>query len=258
MHWFTYANQNGLDCLWPSLQVAVLTKPPMLDAVCIVDADDAQKKRWLKAHDVTVVERSVSFPGMLRRHRPDRLQIAMGAYLRFEVPAVCDLLGITDRYILTTDCDVMFLDDLSGLERMRPVYLAAAPQFDLADWSFFNSGVMLLNRPAFAANLDKLIACIPKLSHCQGFDQDTLNHYYAKRWNWLPVEYNWKPYWGANPAAKIVHFHGPKAHTCAPVEGEPDAAIIRSHTSVAQLVHELRRGGFGHYSEIWRSHFAMV
>ncbi|MBJ3763921.1 hypothetical protein ILP92_14305 [Maribius pontilimi] len=27
----------------------------------------------------------------------------------------------------------------------------------------------------------------------------------------LPLENNWKPYWGTDPDARIIHFHGPKA-----------------------------------------------
>lgn len=26
----------------------------------------------------------------------------------------------------------------------------------------------------------------------------------------LPIEYNWKPYWGINGNAKLIHFHGMK------------------------------------------------
>lgn len=26
----------------------------------------------------------------------------------------------------------------------------------------------------------------------------------------LPIEYNWKPYWGINDKAKLIHFHGMK------------------------------------------------
>lgn len=33
---------------------------------------------------------------------------------------------------------------------------------------------------------------------------------YKGRWDRLAPEYNWKPYWGLNPNAKIVHFHGIK------------------------------------------------
>jgi hypothetical protein len=31
-------------------------------------------------------------------------------------------------------------------------------------------------------------------------------------WNKLRPELNWKPYWGENPEAKIIHLHGPKPY----------------------------------------------
>ncbi len=258
MMWFTYVNRNGIDCLWPSLQVAVLTKPPTLEGFCLLDANAPAETRWLEAHGVTVVPWAVSFPDALRRNYPDRFHVATGAYLRFEIPTVCEQLGITDRYLLTTDMDVMFAGDVSSLASVRPAYLAAAPQFDPNDWSYFNSGVMVINRQAFAEQLPRLIACIPKLRAGHGFDQDTLNLHFAGRWHWLPVEYNWKPWWGVNPNARIVHFHGPKAHTCEPVEGEADMQVIRKHTSAEQLVREMRKGGFAHYSAIWMEHYEQI
>ena len=33
---------------------------------------------------------------------------------------------------------------------------------------------------------------------------------YGPRWDRLRPELNWKPYWGENADAKIIHFHGPK------------------------------------------------
>ena len=42
------------------------------------------------------------------------------------------------------------------------------------------------------------------------FDQHAYREHYRGRWDQLPVEMNWKPYWGRNAAAQIVHFHGPK------------------------------------------------
>ncbi len=31
-------------------------------------------------------------------------------------------------------------------------------------------------------------------------------------WDRLRPELNWKPYWGWNPQARIIHFHGPKPY----------------------------------------------
>ena len=44
------------------------------------------------------------------------------------------------------------------------------------------------------------------------WDQLPYNQYYHGKITRLPIEYNWKPYWGGNPSAKIVHFHGPKPY----------------------------------------------
>lgn len=47
------------------------------------------------------------------------------------------------------------------------------------------------------------------------WDQTTYKMFYgsrffADRWDKLPTEFNWKPYWGDYSNAKIIHFHGPK------------------------------------------------
>ena len=36
------------------------------------------------------------------------------------------------------------------------------------------------------------------------------SHYAINMFDLLPDELNWKPYWGLNSNAEIVHFHGPK------------------------------------------------
>ena len=38
------------------------------------------------------------------------------------------------------------------------------------------------------------------------------NLYINEGLNKLPLEYNWKPYWGINNEAKIIHFHGIKPY----------------------------------------------
>ena len=42
------------------------------------------------------------------------------------------------------------------------------------------------------------------------FDQGYLNDVCWDDFEVLPLEYNWKPYWGTNDNAIIVHFHGLK------------------------------------------------
>ena len=42
------------------------------------------------------------------------------------------------------------------------------------------------------------------------FDQGYLFEVSARQYEKLPIEFNWKPYWGYNPDARILHFHGIK------------------------------------------------
>lgn len=60
--------------------------------------------------------------------------------------------------------------------------------------------------PAFKAYIE---SHLPELDV---FDQSAYNLFYSGQSTKLPLEYNWKPYWGNNPPAKIIHFHGPKPH----------------------------------------------
>ena len=41
-------------------------------------------------------------------------------------------------------------------------------------------------------------------------DQRSFNDFYRGRFDHLDPLMNWKPYWGRNNGASIVHFHGPK------------------------------------------------
>lgn len=163
---------------------------------------------------VTVMHRSLTFLPNIQgrwnqiRMPPDPLRLAIiaGAYLRTEIPA----LDVPDEYIIYTDCDVLFLAD-PEVERFRPAYFACAPQRDPQDLTDINSGVMVMNVPAMrqeVANFWHFI--VNNFERFGAHDQDALREYYAGRFDTLPLEMNWKPYWGVNPAARIVHFHGPK------------------------------------------------
>ena len=163
---------------------------------------------------VTVRHKSVTFlPNIQGRwhelgYGPDPLRMAIiaGAYLRTEIPA----LGLPDDYILYTDCDVLFLAD-PEVERFRPAYFACAPQRNPNDLGDINSGVMVMNVPAMRAEVENFWHFIVNnFERFGAYDQDALREDYAGRFETLPLEMNWKPYWGVNDAARIVHFHGPK------------------------------------------------
>jgi lipopolysaccharide biosynthesis glycosyltransferase len=138
--------------------------------------------------------------------------IATGANLRLDIP----LLEESDPFVLYTDCDVLFLRH-PRLDP-QPEFFAAAPEHDPYNWGFANTGVMIINVENMRRDHEALSAfAAPRLNTFgpKGhgtYDQGILNAYYEGRWSHLPIEMNWKPYWGWNPKAEIVHYHGPKPH----------------------------------------------
>ncbi len=78
------------------------------------------------------------------------------------------------------------------------------------------------------------------------YDQPVLNDFYRDRWERLPLALNWKPYWGHDPAAKILHFHGPKFQVIRYLLGEGPET----------LVHDIWRDLFERAPEAYRRYLA--
>ena len=57
----------------------------------------------------------------------------------------------------------------------------------------------------------------------------------------LPIEYNWKPYWGINDKAKLIHFHGMK-----PSSNLNEACFITDN-SFFRIVFDANPGGYAGY-----------
>jgi len=132
---------------------------------------------------------------------------AIGNYLRYEACRIID-----DEFFLYCDCDTVFLRDFDI--SLKPRFLAAVAEDTPEDWSRFNSGVMLFNREAMLDELDNFYKFAEKNLEelFPGFDQAAINVYFSGRIDRLPIELNWRPYWGANDRAAILHTHGVKPH----------------------------------------------
>ena len=178
---------------------------------------------FLEGQGVKIIRHSPSILPDLERtkakfpHYP--LHIATGAFMRIDVPAICRDLGYDDEAVLYTDCDVMFVRDIPRERHesyLRPTIFSCAPQFVKTDRDDINSGVLVLNVEALLeelSGLKRFIATGDRLNDelvTGGFDQGALRTYFRSKWNDLPLEYNWKPYWGINEDTLILHFHGPK------------------------------------------------
>jgi hypothetical protein len=101
-----------------------------------------------------------------------------------------------------------------------------------------NTDRLALDYAAFHQYASENLDSLPVI----GFDQGIYMALYAGRWERLPAEYNWKPYWGHCPEAKIVHFHGPK-----PTERE----ALRNRIARAPIIQELATGAYEYFCDVW-------
>lgn len=190
----------------------------------IFDGDEGPFTQEMRDMGVTVIRHRLSFYDRLeaaqRAQRPDwhpYMFVASGAMLRLDIP----ILETEEDFVLYTDCDVLFLQD-PALDTLRPEIFAVAPERQQASHADMNSGVMVMNLPRLRQDLPRLIDFIcTHFATINGFDQEAYRVFYKGAWSGLPLQYNWKPYWGINPDAKILHFHGPKPAAVRKLVADP-------------------------------------
>ncbi|WP_400766895.1 hypothetical protein [Methylosinus sporium] len=230
MKWYSCLNASALDRYAGHLRVAVRTAIDLagLEPHLVFDGE-ADRLRAILGHDAPVhihsrrsglieaIEATPETPDWSR-------SIAAGAFLRLEIP----LIETKDEFVLYTDCDVLFARPVE-LSPLRPRYFAAAPQHEPHEWSQFCSGVLLLNVPAMRAEYEPLMRrARAALGLPHHYDQEALNAHFAGRWDHLPLAMHWKPYWGVEWGASIVHFHGPKAEDARRLAAAPAGADLLS------------------------------
>lgn len=221
------AESPAFDDYATMAKVAVTTarRHTTLQPHFIYDGEDNAFTAWLGRHDVPVWRHRSRFYDDIRAvalaaGRPKWVGVGAGAFLRVDLPRLARAQGIHDEFALYTDCDVMFRHDVATtLRALRPPHFAVAPQFVQEDPDDINTGVMWMNLAQLAADdtgFGQFIA--GHLGEFAGvdWDQSAFRRYYgrprhdASQWDRLPAELNWKPYWGDNRDAQVVHFHGPK------------------------------------------------
>ncbi len=232
------------DHNWKDLirvSVALARKNTDLEPHFIYDGEDTEFVQELRESGVNVIFHRLSFTDAILRHSPDDKMaqaIARAAFLRFDIPLVADP---SDRFVLYTDADVMFLEN-PRFQGYAPQFVAAAPQFDRGRRADMNSGVMLLNLGTFRLIHEKLIAFTIENLHL-GLDQEVLRAFMGPDYMLLPDIYNWKPYWGVHGEASILHWHGPKPET---IDNLLTGKIASTHEAWQPLF-ERDKAAYGHY-----------
>jgi hypothetical protein len=190
----------------------------------IFDCGEGAFTQEMRDLGVTVIRHRISFHDRLeaaqKAQRPDwtpYMFVASGALLRLEIP----LLEQRDVFVLYTDCDVLFLKD-PVLDHIRPDVFAIAPERQRGSHEDMNSGVMVMKLPRLRADLPALVTFLcDNFAAISGFDQEAYRHFYRGAWSGLLPEYNWKPYWGVNQGAPVIHFHGPKPPAIRKLVADP-------------------------------------
>ena len=236
MKWFFALCNESKDCkrTIEHLKVAVTSarRHTNLEPYFLYDGERDELTEWLTKKGVNIVITQVSFlKALIDNPKFENIGTARGAYLRVEVPKIVKALNLDDKFILYTDCDVIFTKNTTDIFNNTPKYFSAAPEFKADDYSYVNTGVMLINVDNMTSSLEEFIKHIKtqcknaKATHT-AYDQSMYNEFYKDKFDRLPPEYNWKPYWGFNPNAKIIHFHGPKIDTIRTLEDTNTPPIL--------------------------------
>ncbi|MXV36556.1 MULTISPECIES: hypothetical protein [unclassified Saccharibacter] len=248
-----------IDCIRVAVRSArenTTLKPHM-----VFDGQECDFTREMRELGVTVIFHRIHFYDRLheaqRRQKPEwpnYMQTAAGAFMRLDLP----LLEKEDQYVLYTDCDVLFMRD-PQVEFCRPAIFAACGQFGMQDYyTDMNSGVMVMNLERLRNDLPAMIDFLcDNLYYISGYDQELLRVFYNAQWSPLSARFNWKPYWGVNDDAVIVHFHAGKPPAARHLLDDP---AYREHDPV---FHTWRHwffqnpAGYAHYVPRWEEFLRM-
>ena len=206
------------------IMVAVHTakKFTTLEPNCIYDGAENEFTKWLTKHEVRIIRHKSFLREQLeelgrQKGNPHFAAALSGAFSRVELPELVERPSGAGR-VLYTDCDVIFLGEVvPELEANPCEYFAVAPESVQDDYVNMNTGVMLMNTerlrkslPKFREYISQNLAALER----ESWDEAAYRWFYRDSngplWDRLRPELNWKPYWGENAQAKIIHFHGPK------------------------------------------------
>lgn len=261
MNWFFALNEasDAFPTYAELAKVAVFTarRATGLRPFLLYDGGRNSFTAWMEKHGVTLVSISSflkpKFQELEDMLPPAFLSLLPGIFLRMELPRLGSRLGLPDR-VLYTDCDVMFLQDVTAeLEASPCRYFAVAPENDANDYQAMNTGVMLMNLAALREVDEEFREFVSRRLRdlvSEAWDQGAYRRFFGWEreklwWDRLPAELNWKPYWGFSSSAKIVHFHGAKPY----------------HRQSAELPESLRAltgGGFEKFARQWEDFRAEI
>ena len=261
MKWFVGLNTQAPQYQYylEMVQVALWTcrQYTPLEPVLLLDGEAGGFSSWFRQMGGQVIQTESRLKSDLLRLSRETgnsgaAEFGPGVYLRLEIPRIMREQGWKEPYAIYTDCDIVFqqafrLEDLPGFN----CPIAVGPEGDPADVRQWNSGFMVLNLNRFEEVENELIAFMRKdlpdaILH--DWDQYSLKRFFEDPESVCSLDsvWNWKPYWGVNDKAKVVHFHGPK----------PFVRQILDTDLVPPVYLPFVKNGFEAYSSRWDSYLS--
>jgi lipopolysaccharide biosynthesis glycosyltransferase len=226
IQWFLALSDGGATFLhyveMAKVAIHSAQKFTSLQPHLLYDGNENEFTSWVRKRGVPIIACQSSLRAELAELEVCRKDAtiaaaARGMFLRVELPDLADELALDER-ILYTDCDVLFRRDVAeDFARIPCEYFAVAGEFSPTDYEHMNNGVMWMNLRVLArrnhAFKNYIRENLVRLQNGQ-WEQVAYREFFRRDgtalWDKLAPELNWKPYWGDNPGAAIVHFHGPK------------------------------------------------
>lgn len=190
-----------LDAYLVALESAMTNAPSLVPILVVQGHIDADVVDDLQAMGALVVQHTLSFRDKLEKYTPELITGLWGSYLRIDVPNIMpkierlvDRASVDTNYVLWTDPDVIFLQDVNSSVLPKPRYLSIGPDAspDLAE----NGGVIYYNVTAYREVFGDLMQWSEKRHFdFKWVDQSMLVGYFNQggvhRITPLPNVFNW-------------------------------------------------------------------
>ena len=227
--WFT-AVGNGkeleyLMMIQAALESGLQCCGDYLYPVVVIGGDPALMPSWLvdinRSKQVLVLNHNLTFSTRIAKYGRDASIRNHGAFQRLDIPLLVDDIhetllnkgvAVNKDFVVYTDADVLIMN-INNKNFIKPALIAygAEDEKGLAA----NSGVLFMNVASMKREVEHLFDFADKgLWQFAAIEQGLVLQYFKGKHQQLKDEYNWKPYWGVNPNASIVHFHGGKVDRC--------------------------------------------
>lgn len=231
-----------------------------LELYCVFDGPENKFTNWLKSKNINVIFWKITFlADLIKRYDGNKsINFCRGTYLCMELPYILTENNINDRYILYTDVDIMFIGAVE-LDQSKPDLFASSTDWNINDWTRFSTGIMVMNIHTLRQQYPKFLKWIQKNNYNFKYtgmgpcDQGAWNTFYKGKNNKLNQVYDWKPWWGRNDNASIIHFSGPKPNFINKVINQPDIEHLNSTDHLYSSIIKENIEGYKYYYNVWKN-----